>query len=172
MVEPKSRKEKACQNGQCLERKSSLYLLRELWFCFSGAHFQRCKMRSPQIPIQSTWASRQMIRGLLSQSSQEHPPPLSTHGSPRHLPACRQGPEKSLQRGCCLCSYNSNAIWFSSLMASASHGMDRRPHTFRLGSISSSKARWEGFPGFRKIQKQGWRDSTWKHWEAKPWREQ
>lgn len=29
-------------------------------------------MRSPQISVQSTWASRQMIKGLLSESSHEH----------------------------------------------------------------------------------------------------
>lgn len=133
MGEPKSRKEKACQNDQCLEGK--LCPPRELWFCFSGAHFQRCMMRSPQISVQSTWASRQMIKGLLSESSHEHSPPFSTHDSHRHLPACRQGPG-SISRVAAVCVHRTlMPFGFLVLMASASHGVDRQPHKFSLGSL-------------------------------------
>lgn len=77
-------------------------------------------MRSPQISIQSMWASRQMIKGLLFESC-ECSPPLSTHNSHMHLPPA-DGAQETSESGCCLHSHSSNAIWFSSLMASASRG--------------------------------------------------
>ena len=84
-------------------------------------------------------------KGMLSESSHKCSPPLSTHDARTrththththtHTPLKpADGAQETSGSGCCLHSYSSNAIWFSSLMASESLGVDRWPHRFRLGS--------------------------------------
>lgn len=129
MVEPKSVKENACQNGQCSEGRA-LPTLRTL-VLFFWCPFSELRDEIPTAFKQGNAGIKANDRGVLSESAHLH----SVHTTLSHTHASPAGgAQETSERSCCLHSYSSNAIWFSSLMASASRRVDRWPHRFRLGS--------------------------------------